>query len=609
MSAKLRHLVLCSAYALQALVLSACGGSGESSQSAPPPVNNAPDPAPLPVPAPVPAPVPIPPVSVPPVPAPPVPDPVPEPPPLQFEEVRAKPVKIAMVVSSSQMRVNGVKIQLFSAALTGDLNRRSLARSGPNGTTYSVDVLSAGADAYSVRNQLKPYDGAILIGVVPVPVINDGTDGFDKPFMDPFRLPSCGAYRVSAGSNRIDSIPQIIENDPSCRHGMSVAVLRGQSQLSDLPDVEKKLDQFIAYHQASDQNNLNWSPDFQYTWALWGGSAPYLPANTLADIWPTMTLNGGLHHYPSPAFVTDGTSAFRKETFKRCLASEGEMCVVGGHGNSTSILFEGPDVLGQFYSRDHVTMASSEIKSNGASAKYVEMLACSSQDFLRSGSFATTLLMSGKTMLTFGSSTASWGSSGFLLEQAQEVYPFLALGSTFAEAVRGSMRGNAISMQGDPYISFRPVPARAPKLVINGKHYNDGNFIYPMVFADSIGGSSSQAVLNLSNAGMADLHIQLAWASRAWSIDGKQIPEGGFNGGFSLVEPFPISGNNHGSGIGNRIFTIKPNETMKVTYKMAPLAYSPAGAAVTGVLGSTLQLFSDDPASYKITLDATMRVR
>ncbi|WP_379787801.1 hypothetical protein [Massilia agrisoli] len=522
--------------------------------------------------------------------------------------MRAKPVNIAMVVSSSQMHANGAKIQQFSAALSGDLNRRATARSGSNGPIYSVDVLSAGADAPAVRNQLKPYDGAILIGVVPVPLVIDGIDGFAKPLMDPFRLPSCGEYRFSANSNRIDSVPQEIDNDPSCRHGMPVAVLRGQSQLSDLADVEKKLDQFIAYHKASDQNNLNWSPDFQYTWALWGGSAPYLPADTLADIWPAMTLNGGLQHYPSPAFVTDGTAAFRKDTFKRCLASEGEMCVVGGHGNSSSILFEGPDALGKYYSDDHVSMASSEIQSNGASAKYVEMLACSSQDFLRSGSFATTLLMSGKTMLTMGSSTTSWGSSNFVFEQAQEVYPYLALGSTFAEAVRGSLRGNAISMQGDPYISFRPVPARAPKLVINGKHYNDGNFIFPMVFADSIAGSSSQAVLHLSNAGMADLHIQLAWASRAWSIDGKPTPEGGFNGGFSLVDPYPISGSNHGSGIGNKIFTIKPNQTMKVTYKMAPLVYSPPGAPVTGILGSTLQLFSDDPASYKITLDATMRI-
>lgn len=592
MSAELRRLILCSVYAVQVLALSACGGGGSSSQSALPPVINTPEPGPGTGAAPAPA-----------------PGPAPEPVPVPVQEVRAKPVKIVMVVSSSQMRSNGAKIQLFADVLVSDLNRRVLARSGANASTYSVDILGAGPDAYSIRNQLKPYDSAMLIGVVPVPVFFDGTDGLDKPIMDPFRLPSCSAYSFSADGNRLNPFPQVISSDPSCRHGMSVAVLRGQKQESDLPDVERKLDQFIAYHRASDQNNLNWSPKFQYTWALWGGSLPYLTADTLAKIWPTMTLNGELNNYPSPTFVTDGTANVRKQAFTNCLASTGEMCVFGGHGNPTSILFEGAGVLDQHYSDDHIGMSSSEIRSNSANVKYVEMAACSSQDFLRDGSFATTLLMSGKTMLTFGSSTTSWGSSGFVLDQAQQIYPYLALGSTFAEAARGSLKGNAISMQGDPYISFRPVPAIAPKLVINGKHYNDGNFIFPMTFPDSIGGSTSQAVLSLSNAGKVDLHIQLSWASEAWSIDHKDVPQGGFNGGLSVQDPYPISGPNYGSGIGDRIFTIKPNDTMKVTYKMSPLVYVPAIAPLTGIQGATLQLFSDDPASYKITLDATMKVQ
>ena len=575
--AALRNLIACSVYVL---ALSACGGGGSSSPPAPAPVINPPSPPPEPGP-----------VSIP------------------VQEVRAKPVKIAMVVSSAQMHANGGKIQLFADVLAGDLNRRSLARSGVNAAAYSVDILGAAADAKSVRYQLKPYDGAMLIGVVPVPLTVDGIDWLDKPLMDPFRLPSCSAYSFAADGNRLNEFPQVITSDPLCRHGMSVAVLRGQNLKSDLSDVERKLDQFIAYHRASDQSNLDWSPKFQYTWALWGGSAPYLTAETLTNIWPTMTLNGVLNNYPAPTFVTDGTAKVRKEAFVNCLASSGEMCVFGGHGNSTNILFEGPGLLNQHYSDDYVYMSSGEIRSNSANVKFVEMSACSSQDFLREGSFANALLMSGKTMLTYGSSTTSWGSSDFALLQAQEVYPYLALGASFAEAARGSMKGNALSMQGNPYISFRPVPAVAPKLVINGKHYNDGNFILPVTFPDSIAGSTSQAVLNLSNAGTVDLHIQLSWASEAWNVDNKDVPQGGFNGGLWLQDLFPNSGPNYGSPHGNQIFTIKPNDTMKVAYKMSPLVYNPAIAPLTGVQGATMQLFSDDPASYKITLDATMTVR
>lgn len=426
--------------------------------------------------------------------------------------------------------------------------------------------------------------------------------------MDPFRLPSCGEYSFGADGNRINPLPLQIAFDPACRHGMSVAVLRGQNRTLDLSQVDNKLDQYIDYHRESDRHNLSWSPDLHYTWALWGGSLPYFSADALTSMWSTMTLNGVLDNYRSAKFITDGTALARRQAFKGCLASGGEMCLFNGHGSPTSILFEGVGVLNQHYADDRATMSSGEAGLAGPNAKYVEMMACSSQAFLVDGSFATTLLMSGRTMLTYGSSTTSWGSANFVLTQAQELYSYLALGGTFAEAVRGSLRGDGTSMQGDPYISFRPVPLNSPKLVINGKHYNDGNFIYPMKFSDSIGGSASQIVLNLSNAGTVDLHIQLSWASYAWSINSRPIPEGGFNGGFSLRDPYPISGNPH-SAIGNNIYTIKPNDTMKVTYQMAPLAYNPAIAPLTGIQGATLQLFSDDPASYKVTLDATMRVQ
>jgi hypothetical protein len=530
-------------------------------------------------------------------------------------EIPGKPVKIALIVTSAQNSANGARIQRFADALSSDLNKRAFARSGPLGASHSVEILIAGGTASAVRNQLKPYDSAMLIGQVPVPLITDFWDNFRiKPLLDPLRLPACEAYSFNADGNTVGPSPQTISTVPSCRNGMALSVLRGLSPTSDEADVAKKLDQFIDYHQNSDLRNQTWSATFQDIWALWMGSLPYYTSDNLTSLWSLVTLNAPLKTYSLPSFITSGTAIERKRSFESCLARKGEMCTVAGHGDPTSILFEGPSALGQYYSSDSVTLMASDIKPNSVNAKYVRMMSCSSQNFVQANSMATTLLMAGDTMLTYGASTTAWGGQGQVMRESQQIYPYLALGSTYAEAARGTMGADSTAMQGDPYISFRPVPLVAPKLLINGKHYNDGNFIMPVVFPESVNGAASFFNLMLTNGGKVDLHVQFSWAAGEWSLDNKPIPEGGFNGGLSQLSPAPLdfylaSVQPYGQGIGNIIYTIKPAESLRVTYKFTPWIYDKATTYVTGTMGSTLQMFSDDPASFKVTLDASMKVK
>lgn len=121
----------------------------------------------------------------------------------------------------------------------------------------SADTVAA------VREQLRPFDSAILIGRVPVATSNGA------PRLDVYRLPACPLLQVDA-TGEVSSFSWA-GIDPRCKNGLVISILRGQSPSTESGDIARKLDQMIAYHKGSSVMNSSWARRLRYIEAAWLG--------------------------------------------------------------------------------------------------------------------------------------------------------------------------------------------------------------------------------------------------------------------------------------------------------------------------------------------------
>jgi hypothetical protein len=517
-----------------------------------------------------------------------------------YVEVVAAPRKVALVATANQVIQNGDHLTRLAASMTADLN----SRAGQFGPTWSVSVINAANTVQAIRNQLKGFNGAIFIGMVPVAINNDGQA--NTVYLDPYRVPDCELFQFDQSGNFLTARPNFVRNNPRCRNGLVVSILRGRSLQNDIADVAAKLDQMIAYHQSSATANLSWTKSYQFVQAGWFNGLQ----------WPDMVTywsDLALYSRNQLNYVMPRSSAEAKAAFLNCVSNSNEMCIFNGHGSPSFIQFEGPDSPANFYSSDFKVLYASELAAQNIKAKYISLVSCSTQDFLQDDSFGTTLLMSGKALLTHGMVTVSAISSLYEDEQVHKRYPSLLYGGTFADAYFGDMEDTPMNFQGDPYITLRPVPGgNQPKLVIDGKHYNGGNMVMGVTLPDSVGGSTSTKTMTFSNGGNVDLHLKFTLGPLAAGVgydstSGGTPPIGGGTG-LILVSPFPLPAGGAATDLSNVIVTVKPSENLAVTYGIGPL-YLTSGARYLGTYTGRFEILSDDPAMSHLFLEMTGVVR
>lgn len=513
-----------------------------------------------------------------------------------YAEVAAADRRIAFIVGADQAMVNTRRIDALAASLAADLNTRATAF----GPRWSVQVMPAGPNASAVRDQLKGFAGAILIGTVPVPIHVDAYYNHDAPYLDPLRLPHCPSYTFDASGARLNASTRFQLEDPRCRNGITVSVLRGRSVSNGLADIAAKLEQMTSYHAASAAANAGWTARYDFVQALWAGGIPWTSPQ-----WSDIALYAAADiHY-----TISGKAAARKAAFADCLARNQEMCGFNGHGSPQLIQFEGTGTAGTFYSPDVATMNAAELAFMPVNAKFVGLISCSTQNFLHDNSFATTLLAAGKTLLTLGMTQVSMVSDSFEEEQVTKRYTHLAVGASYADAFAGMFDGTPLNFQGDPYISLRPVPTGGvPKLLIDDRHYNEGSGILTITLPDSVDGAKSTRTLTIRNAGSADLNIKLTMMTYALGVDGA-APAYQMIGGLGFALESPVVSTTSGStDLGNVQLTVKPGATLPLVYSMAPVLGNGV-TKVNGAYSGRLEILSNDPASFHTFLEMRGAVR
>lgn len=512
-----------------------------------------------------------------------------------YAEVAAPARKIAFIVDIQQGLANAARIEAFARNLAADLN----ARASAFGPVYSVNVLAAAATAAGVREQLKGHAGAILIGDVPVPKQTDLANGETVPYLDPFRLPNCGAYSFDSSGQQFIGTNEYILTDPNCRNGMTVSVLRGHAAATQLRDVGDKLDQFTRYHAASDTANAGWTPGYDLVHAMWSDGNPWDMDEEY--YWSTVPLFSS----QQIRYVKTGSAQERKAALLRCFSSNQEICSFNGHGAQNLIMFEGPGVYG-----DIAYLESGTLLNTPVNAKFVSLLSCSTQDYLHDGSFASTMLMSGKNLLTLGLTQVAVVSNSIEGENIAKRYVHLQFGATYADAFAGSMDSTPLSFQGDPYISARPVPkGPQPKLLIDGKHYNEGSGIVAMQMPATAVGAKSLQTITISNPGAAALKFRLNVFPFGQGINARSLnyPAGGA-GGFALWKESPVTqGRSGGVDLGSIELTVLPGASQQVVYSFSP--YSWANTVKDDEYGARFEILSNDPAAFHIFLEMRGKVK
>lgn len=551
------------ASALLALLLTACGGGGGSSSA--PQGSNA--------------------EVV--VPAPPVTPPA-------FAEVPAAPRDVLLLVGPEQAVANTVQIEAYARSLASDLN----GRTGVLGPHWTVRAVQAAATAKDVREQLKGAAGAILIGNVPVPSVDGVT-----PMMDPLRVPNCTGHTFDATGTRLLSHPAFILSDPQCRNGITISVLRGRTAATQVSDVAHKLTQFIQYHDSSNSANATWTPGYDFVMAAWVAGYPF-PMDQ-EYYWSTVPLLKA----DQIRYVLTGSGRDRRDAFLRCATGAQEMCSLNAHGTASDLVFEGPGVYGETYSTDSVGFNASGFSANPVNAKFINLQSCSSQNFLQENSIASTMLMSGRNLLTLGFTEVTVVSNSVEGSTIAKVYTHLQQGASYADAFAGSMDSTPWSFQGDPYISARPVPTGSlPMLVIDGKHYNEGVGIVRVGMPDSVGGAKSVRNITITNPGKAVLKFKVNIFPFGTGINAKvpnYTPNGG--AGFAMDAPAVVT-RSGGVDLGNVELTVAPGASQVLSYSMAPIGFT-TGTAQYGDYNARYEIVSNDPAAFHIYLEFTGKVR
>ncbi len=519
-----------------------------------------------------------------------------------YAEVPAGERIILLLAAPDQLSAHRDRLDRLATVLAADMN----SHSSPYGPVWKVFVRQAESSAPAVRDQLRDSSGAILVGAVPVPTRIDAGDGSVTPFLDPYRLPSCARYRFTsgafvdtpaAGSDHI----WLTSEDPNCRNGAVVSILRATGAERQQTEIASKLDQMIAYHRDRQAQDATWTRSYQRTNALWlSPKFGSVPDN--AGYWHDIPL-----YTPEQlGYRTAGTGSERLAAFLACLGSRGEMCSFNGHGSGGLIVAEGPDPVSDFHSSDAVYFRAQELRNTPVQAKFVNLDSCSTHNFLLPDSFASTLLMSGQSLLTLGSTMIEMQSSEAEREEVAANYQSLSYGATFAEAYIGKIDNTPLNFQGDPFISLRPRPSGPqPKLVVDGKHYNAHPAIVDMPFGDSANGNAVFKTLHISNAGTADLRLRFTISSQNVTATGKvNSPNGNaWSGqGFSLVSP-SVWNESGGGNTGNIIFVVKPGGALDVRMSLAPITEGNTGKRVTGIYSGTHEFYSNDPDAPRVILE------
>lgn len=513
-----------------------------------------------------------------------------------YAEVPAGARRVALLVAADQLETQGARLATLATVLAADLN----GRSGQYGPKWTVAVQQAADSVTALRAQLLGTSGAILIGNVPVPTRENGT----VPDLDPYRLPECTRYRFPTGSQIVEPPSAsdhiwVSSEDPACRNGSSVALLRGTSRAVQGAEIGAKLDQMIAYHRASDQQNAGWSARYQHVNALWLGAKPGAPDT--ATFWNNIPL----YSAAQASYLDSGNSAVRMAAFRACLDSNAEMCAFNGHGSSNVIMAEGPDPTRDFYSSDALYLYASSLRERVVRAKFVNLQSCSTQNFLQDDSFATTLLASGQTLLTLGSSAVAFQSSWGEKNEVETNYQSLAYGATFADAFVGKLDATPLSFQGDPFISLRPKPDGAqPKLVLDGKHYNVHPAIVTTTFGDSVNAALVVKTFTIKNGGAAPLHLRLSVMPEGVTATGQVLsPAGNTLGGlgFPLVSPAATDVSGFGN-VGNIVHVVNPNESFKLRLGFQARRMDWLNPTL-GQYSGKYEIYSNDPASPRIIFE------
>lgn len=521
-----------------------------------------------------------------------------------FVEAAGGVHKIVLLASTDQLASNGARLSALADALTSDLNNLRLG-----GPSWTVTIVPAAGTVAAIREQLRPFDSAILIGRVPV-ATSDGA-----PRIDVYRLPACPLLKVN-DSGEVSNFSSA-GIDPRCKNGLVISILRGQSPNTESGDVARKLDQMIAYHKSSSVGNSSWARALRYIEAAWLGGPDAHQAGQ-SDAWAGMTM------FPLDAinYLDTGTSVQRRDAFVDCVTHNNEICGANLHGAPRSIQFEGPGTPGAFYSSDSIEWSPLNLAGLSVKAKYIALDSCSTQNFLYDQSVGTVLLMNGNALLTRGNVETTLISNRHEEYTIRNEYAMLQNGSTFVDALYGVMETTPNNVQGDPFITMRPVPlGPQPKLVIDGTHYNRGALALPVNLPDSVGGSKLTQVVTYSNRGDADLHLRIGVVPTRAGVDAGSSQ--GFepldtNGSVFYVEfvqtfsdgrvlAWPSFDVETYGGVMRA--TLKPGQSVAVTYHLNV----PVGADGTpkrlGQYVSEVVNTSNDPASGRVIMTMTARVR
>jgi hypothetical protein len=513
------------------------------------------------------------------------------------------PRKLVLLVGKDQADVQSERLTTLASLLTTDLD----SRLGPHGQGWSTVVLPAASTAYQVRQQLFGIQGAILIGNVPIP-----TEG-GRPALDAYRLPKCKAIQFQDGATEIISRTTVIDSDPDCRNGAMISVLRGTSADVQTAEISRKLDQMIAYHRDSQNANAGWERRYTQVNGLWRGGLQW---PDVSAIWDRIAMFAK----DKITTIASGTGSQRRMAFLDCLSSKSEMCNALVHGVENEVFFEGPGINSTFYSPDSATLSSIDLAQIQIKSKYVEMISCSTQNFLTPNSFGTTLLMAGDALLTQGFVTVTAVSDSYDTEEIRNLYFLLGAGATFADAWRGQAEHGPIAFQGDPYITMRPVAdvGQRPVLVINGKHYNSGSTVLPIDLPDSINGRKVSKLVVLSNRGAVDLHVRIDSLVMKNGVDGGVDnaieQEQGYNAQYTWGR---VLATTNGQMVdpeveqaGGRLpITIKPGASVAYYYELEVRTDADGKPKRTGTYFGEVQVLSDDPANARLHLGLRTRVR
>jgi hypothetical protein len=473
-----------------------------------------------------------------------------------------------------------------------------------------VSVAQADATIAGIRNQIKGFDGAILVGRIPVPT------GNGVPFLDLYRLPDCPDFDLDA-YGVVRNASALHSPNPRCQNGAVLSILRGTTAEAEYAELAAKLDQMIAYHRNGNAANADWAQRVRYIEAIWAGGGEFRWGDQSAK-WAEI----GMYAPSAVSYLTTGASGARRDAFLDCIGQDNEICGANMHGSPQFLQFEGPGVPGEFYSSDSLDWSAAALAAQSVKAKSIELASCSTQNFMADNSVGTSLLMRGKALLTSGVVAVTFYASSYEESLIRNEYGLLRDGGTFAEALYGRMEGSPRSIQGDPYITMRPLPSGPqPRLVIDGKHYQGGVQTVTLHMPDAAGGASVIRVVTFSNGGDADLHLRIGSTFAATGVDDGTAQgsewEGGanaqyetdlkqiFSDGRVLAWPdFTLEQNG-----GMMPVTLKPGQSVGIAYKLSVRTGADGKPKRPGWYTGQLAVTSDDPGSLRVYLAMQGRVR